>query len=99
AAPPGQTGIATGLTNTTKTIGGSFASAIFAIVLAAGAATAVTQTASSLFGYMVVFAICGVGAHVAAVLLFLVPKLAFADVEEALLEESTEASEASARPE
>ena len=99
AAPRGQTGIATGLTNTTKTIGGSFASAIFAIVLAAGAATAVTQTASSLFGYMVVFAICGVGALVAAVLLFLVPKLAFADVEEALLEESTEASEASARPE
>lgn len=81
AAPVGQTGVATGLTNTTKTIGGSFASAIFAIVLAAGAATAVTETASSLLGYMTVFAICGIGALVAAVLLFLVPKLAFADVE------------------
>ncbi len=96
AAPRGQTGIATGLTNTTKTIGGSFASAIFAIVLAAGAATAVTQTASSLLGYMVVFTICGVGALVAAVLLFLVPKLAFADVDAELLKETNEAS---ARPE
>lgn len=92
AAPRGQTGIATALTNTTKTIGGSFASAIFAIVLAAGAATAVTATASSLWGYMVVFTICGVGALVAAVLLFLVPKLAFADVEEALLEENAAAA-------
>jgi MFS family permease len=78
AAPVGQTGIATALTNTTKTIGGSFASAVFAIVLVS---TAVTQTASSLFGYLTVFTICGVGALVAAVLLFLVPKLAFADVD------------------
>jgi MFS family permease len=82
AAPRGQTGIATALTNTTKTIGGSFASAVFAIVLAAGAATAVTATASNLLGYLTVFAICGIGALVAAVLLFLVPKLAFADVDE-----------------
>ena len=92
AAPRGQTGIATALTNTTKTIGGSFASAIFAIVLAAGAATAVTATASSLLGYMTVFTICGVGALVAAVLLFLVPKLAFADVEdEVVLSETVDA--------
>ncbi len=91
AAPRGQTGIATGLTNTTKTIGGSFASATFAIVLAAGAAGAVTATASSLLGYLTVFTICGVGALVAAVLLFFVPKLAFADVDEALLEEQTAA--------
>lgn len=81
AAPLGQTGIATGLTNTTKTIGGSFASAIFAIVLTAGTAGAVTATASSLLGYLTVFAICGIGALVAAVLLFVVPKLAFADVD------------------
>jgi MFS family permease len=78
AAPRGQTGIATALTNTTKTIGGSFASATFAIVLSIGA----IGTASSLFGYLTVFAICGVGALVAALLLFLVPKLAFADVED-----------------
>lgn len=96
AAPRGQTGVATGLTNTTKTIGGSFASAVFAIVLAAGTVAVAGHTASSFLGYMTVFAICGVGALVAAVLLFLVPKLAFADVEEGLLEEATEAA---ARPE
>jgi MFS family permease len=78
AAPAGQTGIAAALTNTTKTIGGSIASAVFGVVLLTGAAT-VTATAASLFGYMLVWTICGVGALVAAVLLFFVPKLAFAD--------------------
>ena len=96
AAPRGQTGVGTALTNTTKTIGGSFASAIFAIVLAAGAATAVTSTASSLLGYMTVFAICGIGALLAAVLLFLVPKLAFADTDD--LEGEVVASESSILP-
>ena len=67
AAPPGQTGIAAALTNTTNTIGGSFASA------------AVTATASSLGGYLTVWSICAAGALVAGVLLFFVPKLAFAD--------------------
>ena len=95
AAPRGQTGIATALTNTTKTIGGSFASAVFAIVLAAGAASALTATASSLLGYLTVFTICGVGALVAAVLLFLVPKLAFADVS---IDAAPLASEASTLP-
>lgn len=79
AAPRGQTGVATALTNTTKTIGGSFASAVFAIVLVAGVATTATATASSLSGYLIVFSICGGGALVAAILLFLVPKTAFAD--------------------
>ncbi len=78
AAPRGQTGIAAALTNTTKTVGGSFASAVFGVVLLSGAAT-VTATAASLFGYMLVWTICGLGALVAAVLLFFVPKLAFAD--------------------
>lgn len=80
AAPRGQTGIAAALTNTTKTIGGSFASAIFGIVLAMGVLTVASGTASSLSGYLAVWIICGVGALVAAVLLFFVPKLAFADV-------------------
>lgn len=80
AAPRGQTGVATALTNTTKTIGGSFASAVFGVVLLAGAAT-VTATAASLFGYMLVWTICGLGALLAAVLLFFVPRLAFADPE------------------
>ena len=96
AAPRGQTGIATGLTNTTKTIGGSFASAIFAIVLFLGAGQAVTATASSLGSYLIVFTICGIGALVAAVLLFLVPKLAFADTE--VFEEESPTPSASARP-
>ncbi|MCU1420620.1 MAG: transporter [Microbacteriaceae bacterium] len=82
AAPRGQTGIAAALTNTTKTIGGSFASAVFGIVLAAGVVAVAGSTASSLSGYMTVWIICGVGALVAAVLLFFVPKLAFADPED-----------------
>ncbi len=79
AAPRGQTGIAAALTNTTKTLGGSFASAVFGIVLAMGVVTAATSTASSLSGYLAVWIICGGGALVAAVLLFLVPKNAFSD--------------------
>ena len=79
AAPRGQTGVATAMTNTTKTIGGSLASAVFAVVLVSLAAEAVTSTAASLAGYLVVFAICGGGALVAACLLFFVPRLAFAD--------------------
>lgn len=82
AAPLGQTGIGAALTNTTKTIGGSFASAVFAVVLVYAGASAVIETASSLAGYLAVFAICGVGALVAAVMLFFVPKLAFADAED-----------------
>jgi MFS family permease len=81
AAPRGQTGIAAALTNTTKTIGGSFASSVFAVVLAIGAVQVAGSTASSLFGYLTVFTICSCGALVAAVLLFLVPKLAFADAD------------------
>jgi len=80
AAPVGQTGIASALTNTTKTIGGSFASTIFAIVLAAGIAQELTQRAS-LSGYITVWAICGGGALIAAVLLFLVPKDAFGEAD------------------
>src|SRR5690606_29886923 len=79
AAPRGQTGIASALTNTTKTIGGSFASSIFAIVLAIGAVEIAGTAAGSLFGYHLVWIICGGGAVVAAILLLAVPKLAFAD--------------------
>jgi MFS family permease len=79
AAPRGQTGVATGLTNTTKTIGGSFASSTFAIVLASSAVQFLGHSTPTLGGYLTVFTICGCGALVAAVLLFLVPRLAFAD--------------------
>lgn len=80
AAPRGQTGIATGLTNTTKTVGGAFASAVFGLALASGVAAG-AGTAASLSGYLTAWAICSVGAVVAMVLLFFVPKLAFADEE------------------
>ncbi|WP_084099498.1 MFS transporter [Demequina sp. NBRC 110051] len=80
AAPPHQTGIATGLTNTTKTIGGSFASSAFAIALASGAVATSSgeeSGAGSLSGYVTVWAICGGTAIVALLVLFAVPKVAF----------------------
>ena len=79
AAPRGQTGVASALTNTTKTIGGTFASAVFGVVLAAGVGVAASSTAASLGGYITVWAICAGGGLLAAVLLFFVPKVAFAD--------------------
>jgi len=78
AAPVGQTGIAAGLTNTTKTIGGTFSSAIFGVALASGTVSAVA-TAGSLSGYYTVWIVCGGTALVAAGLLVFVPKLAFSD--------------------
>jgi hypothetical protein len=79
AAKHGQTGMATGMTNTTKTIGGAFASAVFGLVLFHGAAEA-TGTASSLGAYQIVWGVCAAGALLAALLLFIVPKEAFGDV-------------------
>ncbi|MDN4472093.1 MFS transporter [Demequina zhanjiangensis] len=76
AAPPHQTGVATGLTNTTKTLGGAFASAIFALALASGVDSE-TTTAASLSGYQTVWAICGVTAIIAVGALLTVPKVAF----------------------
>ncbi|MDQ1563546.1 MAG: hypothetical protein QOI14_497, partial [Actinomycetota bacterium] len=81
AAPRGQTGVATALTNTTKTIGGSFASSTFAIVLAGSSVVFLGENVPSLGGYLTVFSICGCGALLAALLLFMVPRLAFADSE------------------
>ncbi|WP_083980210.1 MFS transporter [Demequina salsinemoris] len=91
AAPPHQTGVATGLTNTTKTLGGAFASAIFAIALAAGADD--STTAAPLSGYQTVWAICGVTALVAVGALLTVPKVAFtaADPEAQGLEGTSDA--------
>ena len=85
AAPPDRTGMATGLTNTTKTVGGSFASAVFGIALLGAAAGGVGDVAGGdaaapLAGYLTVWAVCSGTALVAAVLLTAVPKLAFADV-------------------
>ena len=77
AAPAGRTGVATGLTNTSKVLGGSFASATFAVALAAGAPTLVDGsegTAGSLGGYLTVWVICGVTALGAAAALVVVPR-------------------------
>ncbi len=79
AAPLGQSGIATGLTNTTKTLGGAFASAVFGVILHLGLTSSSSTAGAGLAAYIAVWAICGVGALIAAVLLFLVPKLAFSD--------------------
>lgn len=82
AAPRGQTGVASALTNTTKTIGGTFSSAVFGVVLAAGVGAVASETAAALGGYLTVWAICAAGGFLAAALLFFVPKVAFADVTE-----------------
>ena len=85
AAPLNRTGMATGLTNTTKTIGGSFASAVFGIALMSAATDPLAggaglQTAAPLSGYLTVWAVCSATGFLAAGLLLLVPRLAFADV-------------------
>src|SRR3954452_1907496 len=86
AAPAGRTGVATGLTNTTKVLGGSFASATFAVALASGAPVLVDGgegTAGSLGGYLTVWVVCGVTALIAAGALVVVPRLAFSDAPDA----------------
>ncbi len=81
AAPASQTGIATGLTNSVKTVGGAIASCVFGIALfhgATGAGVAAEGTAGSFSGYLTVWTVCGVTALVSAVLLLVVvPKDAF----------------------
>ncbi len=80
AAPATQTGVATGLTNSVKTVGGAIASCVFGIALLQGATGAVSEgTAGSLSGYFTVWIVCGVTALVAAVALAFVPKTAFTD--------------------
>lgn len=79
AAPLGQTGVATGLTNSVKTVGGAIASAVFGIALATHAEGAVQGTAGSYSGYLTVWVVCGMTALLAAVILLFVPKTAFSD--------------------
>lgn len=75
AAPAHQTGVATGLTNTTKTLGGAFASAVFALALSSGEIS--RTTAASLSGYVTVWVICGGTALVAIAALLTMPRQAF----------------------
>ncbi|MCI1017272.1 MFS transporter [Microbacterium sp. C5A9] len=79
AAPATQTGVATGLTNSVKTVGGAIASCVFGIALLNGVSGAVEGTAGSFAGYITVWVVCGVTALVAAAILVFVPKEAFTD--------------------
>ena len=80
AAPRTQTGVATGLTNSVKTVGGAIASCVFGIALIQGATgAAVDSTAGSFAGYITVWVVCGATALAAAILLAFVPKQAFTD--------------------
>lgn len=81
AAPEARSGMATGLTNATKTVGGSIASAVFGVALFSGVSAAAVeagQTAAPLSGYLIVWALCGLTALVCALVLAVaVPKDAF----------------------
>ncbi|GAA1133048.1 MFS transporter [Citricoccus alkalitolerans] len=91
AAPREQTGVATGLTNSVKTVGGAVASCIFGLALATTAAAGIpgpealpeiavsadVGTAGSFSGYLTVWIVCSATAFAAAVLLLFVPKKAF----------------------
>ncbi len=80
AAPPERTGIATGMTNGTKTVGGAIASAIFAIALTAtGSLDATAEKVAPLSGYLTVWAVCAGASFLAALALLAAPKHAFSD--------------------
>lgn len=79
-APPDRTGIATGLTNGTKTLGAAVASAVFAIALAStGSIEGATEAEAPLSGYLTVWAVCAGAALLAAVALMAAPRRAFPD--------------------
>jgi MFS family permease len=80
AAPADRTGFVTGMTNTTKTIGGAIASSVFAIALAATGSLADVQAGHApLSGYLTVWAVCAVTALAASAALLAVPRDAFGD--------------------
>ena len=75
-----RTGIATGMTNGTKTLGGAIASAVFAIALAAtGSLDAAGEEVAPLRGYLTVWAVCSGAAFLAALALLAAPRHAFSD--------------------
>ncbi|REJ04393.1 MFS transporter [Microbacterium bovistercoris] len=69
-SPASETGIATGLYNTLKTLGGSVAGAVFAVVLSAFALPG--TLASSVGGYVTVWLICAAAFALAFLLLMIV---------------------------
>ena len=75
AAPPERTGFATGMTNATKTVGGAFASAVYAIALSAtGSLEDPTEGHAPLAGYLTVWTVCAVAAVLAAGALMMLPR-------------------------
>ncbi|RKR73606.1 MFS transporter [Frondihabitans australicus] len=75
AAPPDRTGFATGMTNTTKTVGGAVASSVFAIALAdVGSVADPRAGAASLAGYLTVWSVCAGAALLAAAALTFLPR-------------------------
>jgi MFS family permease len=80
AAPADRTGFVTGMTNTTKTIGGAVASSVFAIALASTGSIADAKAGhASLSGYVAVWAVCSISAVVATACLLVTPREAFAE--------------------
>jgi MFS family permease len=80
AAPADRTGFVTGMTNTTKTIGGAIASSVFAIALAStGSLDDPERGHAPMSGYLTVWAVCAISAVVAALSLLATPRSAFAD--------------------
>ncbi|MDA3147411.1 MFS transporter [Leucobacter sp. UCMA 4100] len=69
-SPRSETGIATGLYNTLKTLGGALAGAVFAVVLSAFTAPGAAYTSAG--GYVSVWIICAAGFALAALILLLV---------------------------
>jgi MFS family permease len=71
AAPTESAGMATGLTNAIKTLGGAVASAIFAIALSATGSIADPKRGHApLSGYLTVWAVCAAAGLLAAIVLF-----------------------------
>ena len=80
AAPADRTGFVTGMTNTTKTIGGAIASSVFAIALASTGSLADPKRGHApMSGYVTVWAVCAISAVVAAACLLATPRSAFSD--------------------
>jgi MFS family permease len=75
AAPSDRTGFATGMTNAGKTIGGSIATAVFAVVLSAtGTLEDLSEGYAALSGYLTVWSTCGVAALAAGLALLMLPR-------------------------
>jgi MFS family permease len=78
AAPADRTGFVTGMTNTTKTIGGAIASSVFAIALAStGSLQDPERGHAPLAGYLTVWAVCSLSAVAAALCLLVIPRNVF----------------------